>query len=75
MSKSIIDEDGDSAEWSKHDGGPMPVAATTIIVLRYRCGVVSVVEAGKRRWQSWPEEIGPSDWDIIAWRPTTERDI
>ena len=74
MIKSIDENDGASSEWSTHNGGPMPVAPGTTVVVRYRGGSVSVVEAGKRRWLSWPEDIGTSDWDIVAWRLATEAD-
>jgi hypothetical protein len=58
-----------ASEWAPHDGGPCPVRPEQRVTVRYRNGIESpVVEARERRWQCWGEQIGESDWDIIAWR-------
>lgn len=58
-----------AAEWNTHRGGPCPVSAQTKVEVRYRNGSVSdELEAGKRRWEAWPADVGESDWDIVAWR-------
>ena len=55
--------------WGKHSGGCCPVPPEILVDIRYRNGFPVVdVAAGSRRWESWPEWIGPSDWDIVEWR-------
>ncbi len=47
----------------------MPATGERLICVRYRNGITSEpIVAHKRRWQSWPAEIGASDWDIVAWK-------
>jgi hypothetical protein len=59
---------GEPTSWNVHRGGPCPVPSLTKVQVRYRnCEVSEVVEAGKRRWEAWPD-IGESEWDIVAWR-------
>jgi hypothetical protein len=55
--------------WFNHSGGPSPLGAKTVVIVRYRCGAGSKpIEAGTHRWQSWPSEIGETAFDIVAWR-------
>jgi hypothetical protein len=57
-------------QWKAHNGGPMPAPAGQAVQVRYRNGlIVDVEKAEQRRWNSWGEELGESDWDIVAWRP------
>ena len=61
--------DEKESNWLKHEGGPAPVISKTLVVLRYRCGLLSQpVEAGSHRWQGWPTDMGESAFDIVAWR-------
>lgn len=56
-------------EWATHEGGSVPVAPDVLVEVRYRIGVVSdPVPAKQRRWESWPADVGQTDWDIVQWR-------
>jgi hypothetical protein len=55
-------------KWNIHRGGPSPVSPTTKVRIRYRNGVIcDEVEAGHRRWERWPADVGEGEWDITAW--------
>jgi hypothetical protein len=57
-----------NAAWNDHQGGPCPLAAERKVIVRYRNGVESPeLAARERRWESWPRDVGDSDWDIVAW--------
>lgn len=57
-------------DWRVHDGTEMPVDPRSMVEIRYRNGICAVAKAGQRRWIGWPDEIGESGWDIVAWRFT-----
>ena len=75
MDERPPDDDHPKIVWQAHDGGVMPVLAGAFVVIRYRCGVESTVEASKRRWEAWPKDVGPGEWDIVAWRLANESDM
>lgn len=59
----------EQVEWMPHEGGPMPARADNLVEVTYRNGVISEpVPAKQRRWEAWPQDVGETDWDIIAWR-------
>ena len=75
MDERLSDDGLPETVWYAHEGGVMPVLAGAFVVIRYRCGVESTVEAGKRRWEAWPKDVGPGEWDIVAWRVANESDM
>jgi hypothetical protein len=53
-------------QWVKHEGGPMPVAVGTPLLVRYRSGAEAEAMAGSPYAQDWGHSGHPMD--IVAYR-------
>lgn len=53
-------------QWIKHDGGPMPVAEGTPLLVRYRTGAEAEAMAGSSYAEDWAHSGHPMD--IVAYR-------
>ncbi len=68
--------DTQTSEWIEHDGGPMPVDAETLVIVRFRDGREELERQASKAifWgdgsdvdSNWSHEA-PSESDIVAYR-------